>query len=329
MTDTLKRMSEIESTRETIRVGTRDSKLARLQTEVVVKRLQASFPQLSIDIVPLTTHGDKIVDRPIAALGGRGVFVKELEEALIDGEVDLVVHSLKDLPTDLPDGLVLAAVLDRADPRDVMLSREASSFTELKPKSKVATSSRRRAGQLLAVRPDVEFIDIRGNIPTRVRKFDEGYCDAIILAAAGLQRLGLEERISEYFPPHVLTPAAGQGALAVECRAGDAGIFSLLEKLDDAKTRKEVLCERAFLDRLGSGCSVPVGALAKAEDDTLSLTGCIASLDGKKILRREKRGNIEAASEFGVALAEELLALGGEAILAVLRGSAPNVISAP
>ncbi len=320
-----------------IRIGTRESKLALLQTDIVSARLkelsQKLKTEIEIQIVPITTKGDKVLDRPIAELGGRGVFVKELEEALLHDEVDIVVHSLKDLPTDMPDSLALAAVLDRDDPADVLLSKDNLPFLDLPAGSRIATSSRRRAAQLLYLRKDIEFVDIRGNIPTRIRKFDEGYCDAIVLACAGLNRLELQGRICQHFSIETVTPAAGQAALAIECRSKDNELLQLLQQIEDSEARQEADCERAYLGELGGGCSVPVGASAKVRGETLTLTGCIASLDGKELLRESItesiKGNPHKAVEIGLSLAQKMLSAGGKKIMDELRRQAPNVVSAP
>jgi len=316
-----------------IRIGTRESKLALLQTDIVMTRLKGLFQSLEIEVVPITTKGDKVLDRPIAELGGRGVFVKELEEALLREEVDIVVHSLKDLPTDMPAPLALAAVLDRNDPRDVLLARDNAEFLKLPAGSRIATSSRRRAAQLLYLRKDIEFVDIRGNIPTRIRKFDEGYCDAIVLACAGLMRLDLEGRICQHFGVDILTPAAGQAALAIECRSANKDVLDLLKQIEDREARMEADCERAYLGELGGGCSVPVGASAKITGDRIALTGCIASLDGKELMREtitaDIKGNPGTAVETGLKLAHSMLAAGGKKIMDELRRQTPNVVSAP
>lgn len=320
-----------------IRIGTRESKLALLQTDIVQARLKAYSDtiktNIEIEIVPITSMGDKVLDRPISELGGRGVFVKELEEALLRNEVDIVVHSLKDLPTEMPASLSLAAVMDRNDPRDVLLSRDGLEFLKLPAGSRIATSSRRRAAQLLHLRKDIEFVDIRGNIPTRIRKFDEGYCDAIVLACAGLNRLEMQDRISQHFDINTVTPAAGQAALAVECRSGDGLLIDLLREIEDEHARLEAECERAYLGTLGGGCSVPVGASAAIEGGTLKITGCIASLDGKELLRetlsQKVMGNLEAAAQTGLDLARKMLNSGGKKIMDELKRQAPNVVSAP
>jgi porphobilinogen deaminase len=311
-----------------MRVGTRASDLARLQTQMVVDRLKAVSPETEVEVVLITTGGDKVQDRPIAQIGTRGVFVKELEEALLDGSVDFVVHSLKDMPTDVPPGLVLVAVLNRADPRDVFLSRDGRKFADLKSGARVATSSRRRAAQLSHLRSDLTFVDIRGNVPTRLRKLEEGQCDAMILAAAGLHRLGLEQHIVEYFESDQCTPAAGQGALAVECR-DEEKTLSLLSKLDDELVRAEIECERSFLDQLGGGCSVPIGALAKAYQGRLVLEGCIAALDGKSVFRNKLEGNLNEAREIGKKLSQLMIKGGAESVVASLRESVPSKISPP
>ena len=314
---------------EVLKVGTRESQLARLQTEIVMARLASQYPDIKFEVHPITTGGDKIQDRPIAAIGGRGVFVKELEEALLQNRVDLVVHSLKDLPTDLPEGLKLACVLDRSDPRDVLVSEKYESLAALPAGATVATSSRRRAAQLLAQRPDLKFIDMRGNIPTRLRKLQDGQCDAMILAAAGLLRLEFKDKIKEYLSTATSTPAVGQGALAVECRAGDEHILALLQSIEDKDVAAAVAAERSFLDVLGGGCSVPAGALATINGDELTLEGCVAALDGKEIFRDKITGPKTRATALGEDLAQKLQKAGAEKILRELRLSTPNVVSPP
>ncbi|MBK9202663.1 MAG: hydroxymethylbilane synthase [Candidatus Obscuribacter sp.] len=316
-------------TPSTLTVGTRESRLACLQTDQIVEALKKHYPELELKIHHVTTHGDKVLDRPIAQLGGRGVFVKELEEALFEGTVDLVVHSLKDLPTDMPSGLTLACVLNRDDPRDVFLGDKADSFASLKPGSTVATSSRRRAAQLLALRQDLRFVDMRGNIPTRVRKLQEGQCDAMILAAAGLHRLGLQAHIKQYFELDVMTPAAGQGALAVECRSKDKDIIEMLKNIENPGTRFEITAERAFLDELGGGCSVPAGALCIYKDNQITITGTVAALDGSAVFRASVSGAASDAHALGKALANQLQEDGAEKILEDLRQSTPNTVSPP
>lgn len=318
-----------QSKLKVLRVGTRESKLARLQTDIVIARLSQHYPDMDFEVHPITTGGDKIQDRPIASIGGLGVFVKELEDALLANRVDLVVHSLKDLPTKLPVGLTLACVIDRSDPRDVLVSDKYKSLADLPSGATVATSSRRRSAQLLALRPDLRFVDMRGNIPTRLRKLEEGQCDAMILAAAGLLRLEMESKITEYLPPAVSTPAVGQGALAVECRVGDSELCAMLLTIEDANTAFEVEAERSFLDQLGSGCSVPAGALGRVEEEKLTLQGCVAALDGSQVLRDQISGTKQNAFQLGHALAHRMKAAGAERILTELRRSTPNVVSPP
>ena len=312
-----------------IRIGTRESKLALVQAEVVRKALSGKFSHLQIEIVHITTSGDKVLDRPIADLGSRGVFVKELEEALLSNRVDLVVHSLKDLPTDLPEGLVLAAVLDRLDARDVLVSKSKKGLHELPAGSRVATSSRRRSAQLKHLRPDLKFIDIRGNIPTRLRKHDDGLCEAMVLAAAGLIRLGVQDRITQYLDYETSTPAAGQGALAVECRGEDLGVLELAAAIDEGTVRQEITAERAFLEELGGGCSVPIGVVAETpEPGSLRLLGCVASADGKNLLRSQIAGSSRDATRLGIDLANVMLDMGAADLLEHLK-NIPVKISPP
>jgi hydroxymethylbilane synthase len=318
------------SKQKCVRVGTRESQLARLQTDIVIAALSGKFPDLKFEVVPITTGGDKVLDKPIADLGVRGVFVKELEDALYKDRVDFVVHSLKDLPTELPEGLTLACVLDREDPRDVLVANDGFDLKTLPAGTRLATSSRRRAAQIRSLRTDLEFCDIRGNIPTRLRKHSEGQCDAMILAAAGLVRLGMASKITEYLDMAVCTPAVGQGALGIECRESDTTILNYLQGIENHQVRAEVTAERAFLDKLGGGCSVPVGALGETiRDGRLRLTGCVAALDGSEIIRVSLESEIEKATELGNNLAERVEELGAERILRELKQSAPSAISPP
>jgi hydroxymethylbilane synthase len=312
-----------------VKLGTRASKLARLQTDVVVERLSKHFPQFKFEVVLVTTGGDKRRDLPIAQIGTAGVFVKELEDALLKGEVDLVVHSLKDLPTDIPQGLELTAVLAREDPRDVLISRGNLTFDQLRPGARVATSSRRRTAQLNVKRSDLEFVDIRGNIPTRLRKHDEGECDAIVLAAAGMIRLGLSERIAEFLDYGLSIPAAGQGVLGVECRADDERVRSMVAKIDEQLVRAEIIAERTALKILGGGCSVPLGVLGRQQEGTLVLSAAIVSLDGKTVIRREVKGSVDEPEQLGRALADALKQAGACDIIEALKSAAPKMVSAP
>ncbi len=308
-----------------IRVGTRESKLALFQTNSVLAKLKQAFPGQEFVTVPIKVHAEKDMKKPLFAFDTRGVFVKELEEALLNKEVDLVVHSLKDLPTDMIAGLELAAVLDREDPRDVLVSHNKTTFLDLPKGATVATSSRRRLAQLKALRPDLVFTDIRGNIDTRLKKHADGACDAMVLAAAGLIRLKLTEHITEYFDPSVSLPAAGQAAIAVECRSDDHEVLSLCKSINVQSVRAEITAERAFLNELGGGCSVPVGVLAKTAAHGITISGCVAALDGTKVLRKSLSGPTEEAQSMGVQLAHELLQMGAEEILAQLKTSTPSV----
>jgi hydroxymethylbilane synthase len=308
-----------------IRVGTRESKLALYQTNSVLAKLKHSFPEHEFVTVPIKVHAEKDMKKPLFAFDTRGVFVKELEEALLKKEVDLVVHSLKDLPTDMIEGLTLAAVLDREDPRDVLISHNKTSFLQLPKGATVASSSRRRLAQLRALRPDLVFTDIRGNIDTRLKKHAAGECDAMVLAAAGLIRLKLDNHITEYFDTSVSLPAAGQAAIAVECRADDQSVLSMCKAIEDASVRGEITAERAFLNELGGGCSVPVGVLARSKDGIIDLTGCVAALDGSRVLRKSLTGPVANAQSMGIELAEALLQMGAEKILSQLKSTTPSV----
>jgi hydroxymethylbilane synthase len=296
---------------------------------MIIAALQPHIDKLPLEIVALSTSGDKVLNKPIAELGATGVFVKELEDALLQNQVDLVVHSLKDLPTEIPKGLCLSATLFRDDPRDVLVSRNGLPFAQLPAGSRVATSSRRRAAQLSSIRKDLQFVDVRGNVPTRLRKLDEGECDAMVLAAAGLSRLQLADRITEYFEPDISIPAAGQGALAVECREDDTFVRSLLHSINDLQIEAEVTAERSFLRVLGGGCSVPIGVLARYQqaDNTLIINACIA--DGQRIARTQLTGPAENAEQLGVELAHKMLSEGAKEILENIMGRPIQTISPP
>ncbi len=291
-------------------VGTRGSRLALRQTELALAALQAARPGLRFEVREVRTEGDRNRRASLAQIGGQGVFVKELEAALQRCEIDLAVHSLKDVPNELGDGLLLAAVLERADARDALVSHGGAPVAGLPPGARVGTGSARRAVQLRALRPDVEPIDIRGNVDTRVRKVDEGAVDAVVLAVAGLKRLGLLARAAEVFEPDAMLPAVGQGTLALEARARDSELLELLATLDHRASRLACEAERAFLARLGGGCRLPFGALAEVEGETLRARGFISDEAGARMLRAEATGAVEEASSVGVRLAEALLAQG-------------------
>ncbi|MBI4610209.1 MAG: hydroxymethylbilane synthase [Candidatus Rokubacteria bacterium] len=306
-----------------IRVGSRGSPLALRQAELVAGRLRSLATPARVEIVPIRTSGDSTqVFGPgtrqvaLADFGGKGLFVRELEEALLDGRVDLAVHSLKDLPATLPSGLCLAAFPPREDPRDVLVSRSGGGISELPRGAVVGTSSLRRRVLLLAQRPDLRVEPIRGNVDTRLRKLEEGPYAAIVLAAAGLRRLGLDPPNAHVLPPEVFVPAAGQGILVVEARSGDGRLLELLSGLDHTETRWQAQAERSFLQHLGVGCHTPVAAHARFLGDELSLVGLVASVDGDRVIRAELGGAPETAEVLGQKLAEELKARGATGLLA-------------
>ncbi|MGZ0052687.1 hydroxymethylbilane synthase [Brevibacillus gelatini] len=301
------------------KVGTRRSKLALTQTNWVVQKLKEIAPQAEFELHEIVTKGDRILDVTLSKVGGKGLFVKEIEQSLYDKETDFAVHSLKDMPAELPEGLVIGAIPKRVDPRDVLLSLDGKTLDELKEGALVGTSSLRRSAQLLAYRPDIQIESLRGNIDTRIRKLEEGNFDAIILAAAGLERVNYEGNISQYLPVEISLPAVGQGALAIECRADDEETLALLKQLDDEPTRLAVTAERSFLHKLQGGCQVPIGAYATVgEDKQITLTGMVGSPDGKQMFKNTATGRDPLA--LGVQVAEALLAQGaGEVLAQVLR----------
>lgn len=302
-------------------IGTRGSALALWQANWVRDRL--AIAGCDVQIKTIRTSGDKLERAPLAASGVKGLFIKEIEQALAEGSIDLAVHSLKDLPAEQPPGLVLAAVPSREDARDVLVSRSGIRFQALPPGSRVATSSVRRQSQLRHLRPDLEYVPIRGNVDTRLRKLDHGECDALVLAAAGLLRLGLGPRIAEYFPPDQLCSAPGQGALAIEIRGNSAAqpreaddrLAEAVAALDDPAAHGAVRAERALLRRLGGGCSVPIAAYAEPTADALNLTAVVARPDGSRLIRASARGPAAQPEELGLAVAEDLLRRGVREIL--------------
>jgi hydroxymethylbilane synthase len=311
-----------------LRVGTRSSRLALWQTDSVVAALQAHWPGLSIERVLISTIGDRVTDVPLPRIGDKGVFTRELEEALQDGTIDFAVHSLKDLPTEAPGGLAIGAILERADPRDALVAAAAVTIASLPPGARVGTSSLRRRAQLLAQRPNLDVRDLRGNVPTRVEKVLRGDLDAAVLALAGLTRLGLTDHVAEVLGPETMLPAPGQGALAVQTRADDVRIADLLAPLDHRATRLATTAERAMLGCLEGGCQVPVGALASfAAPGVLHLDGLVIDLDGRHQVRRAADAPLAAeadASAMGMALAGALRAAGADAILARVRATLPQ-----
>lgn len=295
-------------------VGSRGSKLAVIQSQLVMSELAKAHLGMEFELLPITTTGDRRKHTPLEELGGVGVFVKELEDALSKRRIDLAVHSLKDMPTETPEGFRLAAVTLRADPRDALVS-SLGKLAELPPGARVGTGSQRRAVQLLAQRPDLEVRPLRGNVETRLGKVSSGELDAILLAAAGLMRLGLESAITEYLPAEVFVPAVGQGALGIEIRAEDDETAEMVGRVNHEASWLGVTSERAFLESLGGGCRVPIGALATVEDARLHLMGMVANPAGGEILHAEVEGNALAPEEAGTQLAQKMLGLGAASLL--------------
>lgn len=307
-----------------LRIATRQSPLALWQAHFVKDRLEDFHPDLTVELVPMVTRGDVILDTPLAKVGGKGLFVKELELALLENRADIAVHSMKDVPVDFPDGLGLVTICEREDPRDAFVSNHYNTLDELPAGSIVGTSSLRRQCQLAERRPDLVIRSLRGNVGTRLSKLDNGDYDAIILAVAGLKRLGLESRIRVALPPEVSLPAVGQGAVGIECRLDDARTRVLLEPLNHADTAVRVRAERAMNTRLEGGCQVPIGSYAELIEGEIWLRALVGAPDGTLMVRGERRGNPADAEALGVSLAEELLENGARAILTeVYNGEAP------
>ncbi|HWI66421.1 MAG TPA: hydroxymethylbilane synthase [Symbiobacteriaceae bacterium] len=302
-----------------VRVATRGSLLALTQTGWLVDRLKEKNPGVHFELITFKTVGDKVLDVALSQIGGKGLFTKELEDALLAGEADIAVHSLKDMPTEQPEGLALACTPPREDARDVVITPDGTKFMNLPAGTVVGTSSLRRLAQLKALRPDLEFVPIRGNVDTRLRKLMEGQVGALIMAAAGLHRAGFAGRITEYLEPEVCLPAPGQGALAVEIRSADAAIAAVVATMHDEKTATAVTAERALLGRLQGGCQVPIGAHALVENGRILLEGLIASPDGSRVIRRSAEGPATEPVALGEQVAVWLLENGGREILAGLR----------
>ena len=301
-----------------LKIATRQSPLALWQAEHIRARLEALHADLKVELVTFVTQGDKILDTPLAKIGGKGLFVKELEAALLDGRADLAVHSMKDVPMALPEGLSLAVICEREDPLDAFVSNTYNSFDELPQDAKVGTSSLRRKTQILKQRPDLNIIDLRGNVGTRLSKLDSGLYDAIILASAGLKRLGLAERIRHTLQPEISLPAVGQGALGLECRATDQGVLDLILPLLHAETDVCVRAERAFNAYLEGGCQVPIAGYATLNQGQLHIEGRVGSVDGVTLLKVQLSGAPEQAEQLGVSLAQKLLEQGAGDLLKAL-----------
>lgn len=307
---------------QTLRIATRKSLLALWQANYVKTRLEHFHPGLTVELVPMSSRGDVLLDVPLAKVGGKGLFVKELEQAMLKGDADIAVHSMKDVPMEFPEGLGLAVICEREDPRDAWVSNTYGSIDELPAGSVVGTSSLRRQSQILTARPDLTVKFLRGNVQTRLAKLDDAEYDGIILAAAGLLRLELEERIRGYIEPEQCLPAGGQGAVGIECRTADTAIINLLQPLHHPLTAEAVMAERAMNRRLEGGCQVPIACYAIHEGEQLWLRGLVAEPDGSRLLQGEIRGPAATGEAMGVQLAERLLADGADEILRKVYGRA-------
>ena len=305
---------------KTIRIGTRKSPLALWQAEYVRARLRAEFPGLEVELVRMTTQGDRILDSPLAKVGGKGLFIKELEQGLIDRRIDLAVHSLKDVTVTLPEGLHIPVIIEREDPRDAFVSGHHGCLGEIPAGGRIGTSSLRRQCQLRAIHPQLEVLDLRGNVNSRLARLDSGEYDAIILAAAGLRRLGFAERIRTVLDPSEILPAVGQGAICIECRSDDRSVNELIAPLNHPGTALRVRAERAMNARLEGGCQVPIGGYAELDGGMLHLRGLVGALDGSRIIHGEIRGPAADAEDLGIALADDLLARGARALLDRIYG---------
>ena len=305
---------------KTIRIGTRGSELALVQARFIAEKIKTKYRDISLEIVPIKTRGDRMQNISLAKIGGKGVFVKEIEEALLRDEIGIAVHSMKDVPVELPDGLEIAVVPEREDPRDVLISKNNVKMEELPKGAKIGTGSLRRKMQLLNFLPDIEVIPIRGNLGTRIKKIETEGLDGIIAAAAGMRRMGWAAKVSQYIPVETMLPSAGQGVLGIEVRKDDDEIREILSFLNHGETFTEVSAERAFLKTLGGGCQVPIACIARKQGDILTLRGLVGSTDGKIVIEDEVRGSIEDGEELGNSLAETILSRGGRAVLDSVYG---------
>ncbi len=302
--------------KQLLRIGTRASQLALWQANWVKSELEKRYPGMEVTLTKIKTQGDKILDVPLAMVGGKGLFVKEIEEAMLRGEIDIAVHSMKDVPTIFPEGLALRCITEREDCRDIVVLRPGvSSWRELPLGARIGTSALRRKAQLLHLRPDLQMIDIRGNVETRIRKLTDDNLDAVILAAAGMHRLGFTRQIGEYLPVDVSIPAIGQGALGIESRIEDTEVNALIDFFNHPDTDYAVRAERAFLKRLEGGCQVPIACHGTVSGETLTLTGFVSDCEGLHCLKKTATGSVHLANELGTALADDLLILGAGTIL--------------
>jgi hydroxymethylbilane synthase len=307
-----------------IKIGTRGSKLALWQAGWVKSILEKRFPPIQVELIIIKTQGDKILDVPLAKVGGKGLFVKEIEQALLARRIDIAVHSMKDMPADIPQGLCIGAIPERENPLDVFISRSGDGFNELAGGSVIGTSSLRRSAQLRHARPDMVIQPIRGNLDTRLKKLQSENFDALVLAAAGVKRLNLEHKVTEYLDPEFMLPAIGQGALCIEIRKDDSTVGSLVASLDHTPTRTAVAGERAFLNRLEGGCQVPIAGHGRIIENQFILTGLVAEVDGSRVIKGERSGPSDSSETSGIELAEELLARGADKILEKLKSIPPE-----
>jgi hydroxymethylbilane synthase len=305
--------------KSTVKIGTRASKLALWQAEWVRSALNQKFPGQSAELVTIKTKGDKILDVPLAEVGGKGLFVKEIEQALLDKRIDIAVHSMKDMPAEIPEGLCIGAIPQREAAADVLISQSGKRFNELRRGAVIGTSSLRRAAQLRHARHDLEIVPLRGNLDTRLKKLQTNDLDAVVLAAAGIIRLRLEHRITQYLDADIMLPAVGQGALCIEIRHSDPQIESIVAALDHPESRTVVLGERAFLNRLGGSCQVPIAGHGEIKDGTFHLTGLVADLDGSHMFKLKLSGPAASSQSIGIDLAERLLSRGADRILDQLQ----------
>lgn len=307
--------------KKTVRIGTRGSQLALFQAELTRKKLLEKFPETNVEIVIIKTKGDKILDVALSKIGDKGVFTKEIEKDLLDGKIDMAVHSLKDLPTSLPEGLKLGAVLERGEFRDALICKDGRTLDKLTENDVIATSSLRRKASLLKYNKNFRVIDIRGNVNTRLRKMEEGYCDAMIMAATGFQRLGLEKYITEIIQPEIIIPATSQGIIAIESRTGDTVTDELLKGINHTATWEAAEAERGFLHAVEGGCQVPVGCYSQFDGEHLSLTGFVASIDGTTYLSDTETGSAAHPAAVGEKLAQKLIARGAAKMIEAIRTS--------
>lgn len=302
-----------------IRIGTRGSQLALYQAQKVKEAIDARFPEIKSELVVIKSKGDKILDVALSKIGDKGLFTKELEQAMFDDEVDLAVHSLKDLPTHLPEGLKLGGVLKRGEVRDALVSTKKIKLTDLTPDNTIATSSLRRKAQLLSINPEFNIVDIRGNVNTRLRKMEDGHCDVMLMAAAGLQRIGLDRYISEVIDPHQIIPAVSQGAIAMEIRSDDSRIESIVQEINHPLTQIATNAERIFLRKLEGGCQIPIGCYSSFQNDTITMNGFMAYIDGTDVISHSMQGKLPEADQLASDLADYFINKGSKKLLERIR----------